>query len=115
MAHAGIDGSRQDATSSQMIDLVFHQCDEWSDNYTDSLTTECWYLKCDRLTSTRRHKAKRVMTFSNGLNDVSLDSAEIIISPITFENLLVFVHLMVFSVCQSASFLITYRQYAFFI
>ena len=53
--HAAIDGISKDTFLTQVVDLVFHQGDERSDNNADTFQCHCWHLEGDALTATCGH------------------------------------------------------------
>ena len=69
-----------------MLNLVFHQGYERRDDYARAIRRESRHLKRDALASTRRHKAKGIPARTNTLDNLTLDAAEIIITPVLAEN-----------------------------
>ena len=82
MLHPAIDGSRHDAPLAQMVHLVFHQCYQGSDDNTYPLHSESRYLKGDGLATTRRHQSQCVMSGTDGLDDLPLNTTEVIVAPV---------------------------------
>ena len=91
-AKSRIDGCCSDATTQEMVHLVFHQGNQRGDNDACSLLGKCWYLKGDRLTTSRRHQPQRVMSTADRLDDLTLNTAKIIVTPILSENLPVIIN-----------------------
>ena len=89
--HGGIDGRRLDAIGLKMGHLIFHQGDQWRDDYADAISSQGWYLEGDGLSTTRRHQSQRVVSAANAVYDVALNAAKVIIAPITLKNFTILV------------------------
>ena len=83
VGHAGIYCRRFDATSPQVLHLVFHQCNERRDNEAQAFRSQCWHLKRYRLSASCRHQAEGVASLSDALDDVELYAAEVVVVPIS--------------------------------
>ena len=85
-AHSRIYGCCNDATTAQVLHLVFHQGYERSHYYARSFHGKCRNLKRKRLASTRRHKSKCVLTLHYAVDDVALNATKSRISPVFVED-----------------------------
>ena len=79
-----IDGSSANATAAEVLDLILHQCDEWRNHHTSAFPRKGRHLECNGFATTCRHQSQRVVTATYGLNNLALDTAEIIVAPVFF-------------------------------
>ena len=91
--HTTIDGSRHDTPLAQVMHLVFHQGYQGGDDDADTLHGKCRYLKGDGLATTCRHQSQCVMSGTDRLDDLPLNTPEVIIAPVLFKDLLIVAHL----------------------
>ena len=87
-----IDGCCTDTPSQEMVHLIFHQGDEWGDDDTRTLLCEGRHLERDGLASTRGHQSQRVVSTADRLDDLALNTTEIIVAPILSEYLPVIIN-----------------------
>ena len=80
--HTGIYGKSLDTAFAQVVHLVFHQGDERSDDDAKSLLGKGRDLECDGLAATGRHQSQCVFAFTDTGNDLFLQIAERVISPV---------------------------------
>ena len=80
-----MDGNSIYAHSFQPIHLVLHQGDKRSDDDAQTLARECRYLICERLTTSRWHKRKRVAPLHYGVDNRLLSEAKLAVTPIFME------------------------------
>ena len=85
MRHAAIDGCSTDAQLAQVVHLVLHEGDERSDDNANTFLGQCWHLEGDALTATCWHEPQCVVSTTDGLDDVALNAAKIIIAPVLFQ------------------------------
>ena len=71
--------------STQPVHLVLHQSDKWSDNDAQTLARERWHLIRERLTTSRRHKCKRVAPLHYGVDNRLLSETKLAVTPIFME------------------------------
>ena len=82
MIHTAVDGCRTDASSSQILDLVFHQGYQGGDDNADTFHRQSRHLEGDRFSTTRWHQSQSVMPRTDRLDDLTLYTAEIIVAPV---------------------------------
>ena len=69
-----------------MVHLVFHQGNQRGDDDACTLFGKGWHLEGDGLTATRGHQAQRVMSAADRFDDLTLNAAKIIVTPVFFQN-----------------------------
>ena len=72
-----------------MVHLVLHECYQRGDDDADTLHRQGRNLKGDRLSATGRHQSKRVVTSTDGLDDLPLNTTEVIVAPIFLQKRLI--------------------------
>ena len=82
--HARIYGERFDSAFAQILHLVFHQGDEGGNDNTKSTLGESGHLECDRFATSGRHEPQCIFAFADTGDDLLLQVAEGVISPILF-------------------------------
>ena len=82
--HARIDGKGFDSPFPQVLHLIFHQGDKWGDDDANTFLSESGHLKCNRLTASGRHQSQCVFAFADTGNDLLLQVAEGVITPVLF-------------------------------
>ena len=82
--HAGVYGKGFDATFAEVLHLVLHQGDERSNDNANPFLGESRHLKGDGLTASGRHEPQCIFAFADTGNDLLLQVAEGVISPILF-------------------------------
>ena len=82
--HARIDGKSFDFPLPQILHLIFHQGDKRGDDDTNALLGESGHLKCNRLTASGRHQSQCVFAFADTGDDLLLQVAEGVITPVLF-------------------------------
>ena len=87
--HTAIDGSGNDTPLAQVVHLVLHECYQRSDNDADTLHRQGRNLEGDRLSATGRHQSQRVVTSTDGLDDLPLNTTEVIVAPIFLQKRLI--------------------------
>ena len=90
--HTRVDSYSLDTPVAQVAYLVFHQCDKWRDDQAKPFLSKSRHLKRDGLTSSGGHQPQRIPLLADTGDDVFLYSAEVIVSPVLFQNAFV-VHL----------------------
>lgn len=80
--HTGINSNCLDASVAQVANLVFHQGNEWSDDYADTGKSQSGYLKGDGLATTCRHKTKGVVPTAYAFDNFVLNAPKTIVTPI---------------------------------
>lgn len=68
----------------QILHLIFHQGDKRGDDDTNALLGESGHLKCNRLTASGRHQSQCVFAFADTGDDLLLQVAEGVITPVLF-------------------------------
>ena len=76
-----VDGCGADAFFAQMLHLVFHQSNEWSDDDASALHHQGWCLKGDALATACGHKPQCVAPFQDAVHNVALNAAKVGIAP----------------------------------
>lgn len=80
----GVYGKGFDATFAEVLHLVLHQGDERSNDNANPFLGESRHLKGDGLTASRRHEPQCIFAFADTGDDLLLQVAEGVISPILF-------------------------------
>ncbi len=81
-----VDGRGPQVTPSQVLHLVLHQGDERCDDETEAAQCQCRHLEGDAFAAAGRHEAESVAAGRDAADDVELDAAEVVISPVGAEN-----------------------------
>ena len=81
----GIKKGRSDAGGLELIDLIFHQRDERRDNHGEPLAKQCGKLEAKGLPASRREEREDVTALQAGLDDLSLQRAEVRVTESVFE------------------------------
>ena len=81
MSHSRVHGSGLDASSSQALHLVLHECDEWGDDNADALHSHCGHLESDALPASRRHQSQGVVSRADAFYDFLLYASKAIVAP----------------------------------
>ena len=76
-----VDGCGADALFAQMLHLVFHQSNEWSDDDASALHHQGRHLKRDALATACGHKPQGVAPFQDAVHNVALNAAKVGIAP----------------------------------
>ena len=71
--------------STQSVHLVLHQSDKRRDNDAQTFACESWHLVCQRLTTSRWHKRKRIAPIHYGVDNRLLSEAKLAVTPIFME------------------------------
>ena len=90
--HAAIDGCRYDTPLAQMVHLVLHQGYKRGNHDTNAFHGEGRYLESNGLATSRRHQPQGVVSAAYRLDDFPLYPTEIIVAPVSFENLVIVAH-----------------------
>ena len=91
MLQSGIDGFCSDANLPEVVHLILHQGNERSDDYARTFHSHSRHLEGDGLATTRRHQAQGIVTSTDGLDDVALYAAKVIVAPIVLKNLCILI------------------------
>ena len=90
--HAHVDSRGLDATSAQVVHLVFHQGDEWRDDEAQPVHGQSRDLESERLAASGRHERERVTSGPDGADDVFLQRSEGIVAPVLLEDFVIAIH-----------------------
>ena len=91
-----MDGRCQDAQLAQVVNLVFHQRYQGGDDNANTFQGHGWHLEGDAFSTACGHQAERVAAQTDRLDDVALDTAEVIVTPVFLEYFLIGTHVLVF-------------------
>ena len=83
---AGVDGGGTDAQTAEIVYLVLHQGNERGDDDARAFLSQCRHLEGDGLAATRGHQSQCIMATGDGLDDLLLNAAEVIIAPVLLKN-----------------------------
>ena len=84
-AHPGMNGSRLDPDTFQVVHLVFHQGDQWSYNNTNTVHEQSRHLERNRFATTCWHQSQCIVSLIDGLNNLFLKRSEGIVSPVLLQ------------------------------
>src|SRR5690606_14918376 len=79
---SGVDCSGIDTPFFEILNLIFHECNEGRNYYTDALFDQSRNLKADRLSSSRGEQCQGVFPFQNGEDNILLQLPETVVTPI---------------------------------